>query len=249
MIIGICGVGVVGGALKRLLQKNPDHDVRSYDPVLGLDDKLSDCDAIFICVPVPTRTNRTQDYSIVEKLLAEKIPKAIPTFLRSTVIPGTTDALATKWGHSLWFMPEFLTERTADLDVSKQPIVCGSTGILYYLVKEIFPDKEIIYMTNKEAEFSKYVHNCFGATKVTYFNWVYKSAKANGLNYSKVLKGALSSGLIEETHTQVPGPDGQFGYGGKCLPKDLSALIGWGGVTSPLLSTVESANIMNRRGK
>jgi len=25
-------------------------------------------------------------------------------------------------------------------------------------------------------------------------------------------------------HTAVPGPDGKFGYGGKCFPKDVNAL-------------------------
>ena len=31
------------------------------------------------------------------------------------------------------------------------------------------------------------------------------------------------SGYINDTHTQVPGPDGKFGYGGKCFPKDIEA--------------------------
>ncbi len=26
------------------------------------------------------------------------------------------------------------------------------------------------------------------------------------------------------SHTQVPGPDGKFGYGGHCFPKDIAAL-------------------------
>jgi UDPglucose 6-dehydrogenase len=26
-------------------------------------------------------------------------------------------------------------------------------------------------------------------------------------------------------HTMVPGPDGDFGFGGKCFPKDINAMI------------------------
>ena len=33
------------------------------------------------------------------------------------------------------------------------------------------------------------------------------------------------SGYINATHTNVPGPDGKFGYGGKCFPKDVKAFI------------------------
>ena len=35
--------------------------------------------------------------------------------------------------------------------------------------------------------------------------------------------GVLLSGYINDTHTYVPGPDGKFGYGGKCFPKDVNA--------------------------
>jgi UDP-glucose 6-dehydrogenase len=35
--------------------------------------------------------------------------------------------------------------------------------------------------------------------------------------------GCLLSGYINDTHTYVPGPDGKFGYGGKCFPKDVNA--------------------------
>ena len=35
--------------------------------------------------------------------------------------------------------------------------------------------------------------------------------------------GCLLSGYINDVHTFVPGPDGKFGYGGKCFPKDVNA--------------------------
>jgi UDPglucose 6-dehydrogenase len=44
-----------------------------------------------------------------------------------------------------------------------------------------------------------------------------------GADYANVHSGCLLSGYINEMHTKVPGPDGKFGYGGKCFPKDVNA--------------------------
>ena len=44
-----------------------------------------------------------------------------------------------------------------------------------------------------------------------------------GGNWAKVHTGVLLSGYINDMHTYVPGPDGKFGYGGKCFPKDVNA--------------------------
>ena len=34
----------------------------------------------------------------------------------------------------------------------------------------------------------------------------------------------IKNGWINNMHTQVPGPDGQLGFGGACFPKDTRAL-------------------------
>jgi len=78
-------------------------------------------------------------------------------------------------------------------------------------------------MTSEEAELAKYAHNVFGALKVTYFNCLYDLCQQLGFSYQNVLDGVLASEYINETHTAVPGPDGMFGYGGKCFPKDVKA--------------------------
>lgn len=90
-------------------------------------------------------------------------------------------------------------------------------------LKRIFPGKPYVIMSSEEAELAKYAHNVFGALKVTYFNCVYDICTRRGLDYSNVLKGVMSSGYINKVHTAVPGPDGMFGYGGKCFPKDVKA--------------------------
>ena len=79
-------------------------------------------------------------------------------------------------------------------------------------------------MTSEEAEMVKYAHNVFGALKVTYFNCIYDLCQKMGMDYERVRKGILGSTYINEVHTQVPGPDGKLGYGGKCFPKDVNAM-------------------------
>ena len=132
--------------------------------------------------------------------------------------------LSKETGHRVYFMPEFLTERTYIEDFRSQPMVFTAEE---ELLSKIFMGKKHVMMTSLEAEITKYAHNVFGAYKVTYLNAVYDFCRKNGADYSKVHDGCLLSGYINDMHTQVPGPDGKFGYGGKCFPKDVNALAVW----------------------
>ena len=117
-------------------------------------------------------------------------------------------------------MPEFLTERTHIEDFRRQPMVfTGEVDLL----SRIFKGKKFLRMSPLEAEITKYAHNVFGAYKVTYFNAVYDYCRRMGVEWANVHAGMLLSGYINDTHTYVPGPDGKFGYGGKCFPKDVNA--------------------------
>ena len=44
------------------------------------------------------------------------------------------------------------------------------------------------------------------------------------INYNKVKELFSSDGRLGSSHLDVPGPDGQRGYGGACFPKDTLAL-------------------------
>ena len=119
-----------------------------------------------------------------------------------------------------WAMPEFLTERTHIEDFKKQTMVF--TGAVDLLIK-VFPGKKFTVMSPLEAELTKYIHNVFGAYKVTYFNAAKEYVEKMGCDWAKVHTGVLLSGYINDMHTYVPGPDGKLGYGGKCFPKDVNA--------------------------
>lgn len=231
MKIGIAGLGIVGGALADWLTTFTPNQVAKYDPAKGLDDDFGEVDAVFICVPAATCGDRTQDLEAIRATIRRYGSLGVPFLVRTTVLPGTTDRLADDYQVRVLACPEFLTERRAREDMKNLPVVCGlsKSGLAQVevdLYKRVFPGKRRIFVSNAEAELSKYVHNAYAAVKVNFFNTVYRAATALGADYGDVVEAARVTGFIEPEHTLVPGPDGRRGYGGKCLPKDLSAFIG-----------------------
>lgn len=216
--VGIIGCGVIGGALKKWLEDNTDHKVFVSDPFKGYNDDLSECDVFFIQIHVPTEADGTQNLNTFKEIIS-KLPDK-PIFIRTTILPGTSDKLSKETNHHVYFMPEFLTERTSVDDFKVQPIVFTAEP---ELLQDIFRGKKYIQMSSLEAEITKYAHNVFGALKVTYFNAIYDYCQKLGADFTKVHEGCLLSGYINETHSNVPGPDGKLGYGGKCFPKDVDA--------------------------
>lgn len=231
MRVGLIGVGVVGGTLRDWFKEHtPQHEVALYDPAKGHTESLEGCVAIFIAVPVPSSALGQNEAALCQAVeLAKKYTEFV--FIRSTVLPGTNDRFQT------FSMPEFLTERTAYEDFCKMPLLLGVSKainegqsnkkeVFEKLIEILFPGKEKIYFSNTEAELSKLAHNCFGAMKVSYFNIIKDLSDRFGAKYENVKKGALLTGFISPHHTQVPGPDGQRGYGGKCFPENMSAMRG-----------------------
>lgn len=220
LTVGIVGCGFVGGALKRWLEEhNPSVNILVSDPAKGFHDPMDAADVIFVSIHMPTEEDGTQDLTLIRQIISALPDK--PVFVRTTILPGTSGRLSKETGRSVYFMPEFLTERTAYQDFCSQPMVfTGEVDLL----SRIFTGKKFTRMTSLEAEITKYAHNVFGAVKVTYFNAVADYCRRLGADYSRVHTGCLLSGYINDTHTRVPGPDGKFGYGGKCFPKDVNAL-------------------------
>ena len=238
--VGIVGCGVIGGVMKKWLEENnSDCSFLISDPPKGFNDDLSNADIIFISLHIPTESDGTQDLTLLKSIIKNLPDK--PIFIRTTMLPGTCDKLSKEFNKRIHFMPEFLTERTAFEDFCNQPMIfTGETELL----KEIFKGKHYIEMNNLEAEITKYSHNVFGAVKVTYFNGIYELCQKYNCNYENVKQGTLISGYINEPHTSVPGPDGKFGYGGKCFPKDVNAFIEFvkGSKLNDILTVVKDAN-------
>jgi UDPglucose 6-dehydrogenase len=71
----------------------------------------------------------------------------------------------------------------------------------------------------------KYITNSFLATKVSFANEMYQICEGLDVDYDKVIEYATYDNRLGKSHWSVPGPDGDFGYGGHCFPKDVQALI------------------------
>lgn len=235
MIVGMIGVGVVGGTTYEWLRNNnPNLEIRVYDPGKGFEDDISACDAYIISVPVPIK-GFMQDLSAIEDSLL-KCNRYSTIFIRSTLTPGTADALAIKHDKKISHMPEFLTARRAYADMDKNPVYFGypetfpADEQIYRHANALFGHKkDTHYMKNKECEMAKLMHNCFGAMKVTYFNAIHHLCEKNDIDFEKAKEVIFHTGYINEEHTMVPGPDGRKGYGGTCFPVNIEAMIGFAG--------------------
>jgi UDPglucose 6-dehydrogenase len=60
--------------------------------------------------------------------------------------------------------------------------------------------------------------------KVSYANEIFQLCQGLGIDYDKVIEYARYDDRLGNSHWSVPGPDGDYGFGGHCFPKDIAAL-------------------------
>ena len=91
----------------------------------------------------------------------------------------------------------------------------------------------------------KMTMNSFPALKVRYSNIPYTHCQTHKRDYNMVKQCMLLDERLYDSHMDVTGPDGALGFGGKCLPKDLSALATLTGNDVLNLITVNNNKIRN----
>ncbi len=262
MKIGIIGQGFVGNAVYQKFKnffKVLTFDTKEELCNSTLLDIKKECKIVFVCVPTPMNKDGSCDISIVEsviKLLSDVEDLIIIN--KSTIVPGTTDKLSRKYKKiQLIFNPEFLTERNAVHDYENQNrIIIGgprpATNKVKTIFSKVFPHSNIIKTGATHAEMIKYFTNSFLATKVSFANEIYQLCKKLNLDYDKVVEYSTQDVRIGSTHLNVPGHDGDFGFGGHCFPKDLSALVNLSerlGTTNNVLKSTLKTNEKVRKIK
>ena len=234
-MIGIIGQGFVGNAIYCKFKNF--FNVYTYDLKKDICNSSIEeikklCKIIFVCVPTPMNKDGSCDISIVESVIkkfAEK--KSCIIINKSTVPPGTTKVFNKKFKKiQIVFNPEFLTERNAVSDYENQNrIVLGgprpATTKVKNIFSKVFPQSNIIKTGSMHAEMIKYFTNSFSATKVSFANEIYDICSKLNLDFDKVVEYSIYDKRIGNSHLNVPGHDGDFGFGGHCFPKDLNALI------------------------
>ena len=85
------------------------------------------------------------------------------------------------------------------------------------------------------------MNNCYFATKVSFMNEMYNIANKCGVDWDLAIEGFVRDGRIGHTHIQVPGPDGERGFGGSCFPKDIQAIINFGEQLDLNMNTLKGA--------
>ena len=240
-MIGIVGQGFVGNAVYQKFKKY--YDVLTYDINQelcnsDLDNLVRKSDYIFVCLPTPMNFNGDCDLNIIESSLLElntltkfEAVGSKTVIIKSTIPPGTTKKFNKQFSHlNIIFNPEFLTERNAVEDYNNQNrIIIGgerpySTSVVRIFSK-VFPKAHIIKTDSTHAEMVKYLTNTFLSTKVSFANEIYQICQEVDVDYDKVVEYATLDERLGKSHWMVPGHDGDFGFGGHCFPKDLSALI------------------------
>ena len=257
--LGIIGYGFVGQAVANgfnVASKGRD-TIRYYDKYKeteSLEDVVKKSEFIFVCLPTPMKDDESGiDLSIIYDVVGELTKLTDNTdkivVIKSTVTPGTTEELAKKYPKTKFaFNPEFLTEANfledflnADRTVigANNDLVSRSVSVIF---QQRFPKTKIFQTDPTTAEMVKYFSNAFLSLKITFANFFYDYCQKIGVKYEEVKKMGAFDNRIGDKHLEVTT---QRGFGGKCFPKDLVAIIGEfkkAGVDASLLETMWEYN-------
>ena len=252
--IGILGShGMVGGALRRYFEKKSNYEICCYDKKgVGSMSEINKADFIYVCLPTPYNPEKGCDISIIRNAIKEINGEKV-IIIKSTIIPGTTQLFQNEFQqHKFLFNPEFLTEETCDQDMAfPDRQILGYTEESYTISKDVLqqlplaPYERIV--PARVAEFIKYGTNTWFSIKVAMNNELYDLTKKVGLSeeeWEELTSGLAADKRIGRTHLQILHKE-KRGYWGKCLPKDIKALLTFAkrnGINMPIREATNQYN-------
>jgi UDPglucose 6-dehydrogenase len=191
--------------------------------------------------------------------------------VKSTVIPGTTvgvvrTALESASGRTagegfgLGMNPEFLTEGTAVADFSHPDrlVLGGIDARTHDVLRELYSSFDAavprVETNPTSAEMIKYASNAVLATMISFSNEIARLCTAvGGVDAIDVMRGVHQASYftMRRGDARLTAPIVSFlepgcGFGGSCLPKDVTALIGQGREKGLALNLLQSVLDINR---
>jgi len=232
-MIAIIGMGHVGKAMHETFKghaRTVTYDTAASDPYPA--QQLAACDAAIVCVSTPMSGDGSCDTTSVEDAVT-RLPVG-RVLLKSTVPPGTTDLLEQATGKQICFSPEYFGESSyynsflAGGPKAVPFVILGGRAqvrqwFIDLLQPVLGPEKTYFQCAAAEAEVIKYMENCYIATKVAFVNEFRRMCAVFGADWHTVREGWLLDPRVERANSAAfaDAP----GFSGKCLPKDLSAII------------------------
>lgn len=236
--LGIIGKGFVGSAVSNGFNRDVDQfvvDPKHNNNTIKELVKFSPI-VTFVCVPTPVAEDGSCDTTIANEVLEQlhnhKYKGVV--VIKSTIIPDYLHQFKKQYDLKIVYNPEFLTEANADADFLNPPFqVFGGKwrdcevvekAYLRHSSVRIVPTFKVDLTT---ASLLKYTINSWLATKVVFFNELYKlhQSGSSAVPWEQFTDMLSRDERIGRSHMSVPGPDGKFGFGGHCFPKDTEALL------------------------
>lgn len=256
--VAIIGMGFVGGAIHNSFSNNTNVELLAIDPAKGWMASYLDIinfDAVFVCVPSPQRPDGSCDTSILVEVLNQLSIVNFKGVIISkvTAIPSVYAGLQSKYTN-LVHAPEFLTAANAISDyVNGSFAIIGGATTPYRneaerIIRLSQPNlNSVTHCSISEASFAKYTINSFLATKVIFMNEMAKLAGENGCDWNNIKQAVAQDKRLGNSHMQVPGPDGEYGFGGMCFPKDTNAMVKFAEWCEQDLSVLATAVAKNNK--
>ena len=230
------GIPIYEPGLKELVGRNVDSGRLRFTTDIA--EGVEGSDVVFIAVGTPSRPDGSADLSYVFNV-AESISKHLNDYKvivsKSTVPVGTTREIsafirAKAPGDAEFDVaanPEFLREGSAVEDFMRPNRVVIGAGteraedLMKIVYRPLYLIETPILITDLEtAELIKHASNAFLATKISFMNEIAAISELVGANVDDVSRGMGLDGRIGSKFLHAG-----VGFGGSCLPKDISSLI------------------------
>ena len=246
------GIPIVEPGLAEMVARNREAGRLRF--TADVEEAIDGVSYALLCVGTPPRADGTPDLTQIAgaaRQLASTIHSDLVLVVKSTVPPGTCEALeilaaeAARPGVHVRVVsnPEFLRESRAveDFFAPDRIVVGADDETLGRGVADLYPaGSPVVLCDRRSAELIKYAANTFLAVKISFANEVAGLCELLGADSEPVLEGV---GLDTRIGGAFLGPGA--GFGGSCLPKDLSGFLATAaslGYETPVAAAAQAVN-------